>query len=225
MSNRPDCEHARSLAAEVALGITSAEERASVLGHIARCADCKQLVAELGDIGDQLLLLAPEAEPPAGFESAALARLETRHRRRPLWRLAVAGIAVAALSAGAVLAVTNADRERAAEYGRALEEAHGTYFGAFSLRHPDGSEVGDIFVYNGDRPWMFAVFTESMPSGAYRAQLVTDAGERVELGYFELSPDARSWGSEVDVELRDVRRARVISQESGASYIATLEEH
>lgn len=225
MSTKPDCEQARSLAAEVALGITSGEERAGVLAHIARCAECKQLVAELSEIGDQLLLLAPEAEPPAGFESAALVRLETRRKHRPSWRAAVAGVAVAALSAGAVVVATSADRERADEYATALEEAHGTYFGAFSLRPRDGSEAGDVFVYNGARPWIFAVFSESMPPGAYRAQLITHDGERIELGYFELSPDDRDWGREVDVDLRDVRGARIISQDSGASYIATFQEH
>ena len=225
MSARPDCEQARSLSAEVALGIAGGEERSRVLGHIAGCAECKQLVTEQGEIGDRLLLLAPEAEPPAGFESAVLARLHTRRKRRPSWRSAVAVVAAAALSAGAVIVATREDRRQAATYDRALNEAHGTYFGAFSLQQENGSEVGDVFVYSGERPWIFAVFAESMPPGRYRAQLVTHDGERIELGDFELSPDNRDWGSGVDVELQDVRDARIVSQDSTASYIATFEDH
>ncbi|MEA2498912.1 MAG: hypothetical protein QOH26_1317 [Actinomycetota bacterium] len=225
MSTNPECERTRALAAEVALGITSAEERARVLEHVASCAECKQLVGELGEIADGLLLLAPEAEPPSGFESTTLKHLRVGRSHRPSWRSAVASALVAVLAAGGVVLATRDDRRLAAEYGRVLHEADGTYFGVFSLRDPGGAEAGDLFVYNGARPWIFVAFEEVMPPGDYRAELLMHDGERIGLGSFELAVDDLEWGAGVDVDLREVHSARFVSQQSGTSYSVPLGEH
>src|SRR5689334_25223691 len=99
------CEQTRSLAAELALGIADGAERAQVLEHLAGCAECRRAVAELSEVTDELLLRAPEREPPVGFESRVLARLEepqpvTRRRRRARRAL----FALAPAPVGAVLA-------------------------------------------------------------------------------------------------------------------------
>lgn len=223
MSANPECERAEALTPEIALGITSGEERARVLAHVARCPGCKRLVAELGETADGLLLLAPEAEPPSGFESRALMRLQVKRERRPWWHPAIAAV-VAALTAGGVVVATRDDRRLAAEYGRVLQEADGTYFGAYSLRDPGDSEAGDVFAYNGSRPWIFVSFERDVPAGHYRAELLTYEGERIELGSFELEPDDLEWGTGIDIDLREVKGVRFVSQRSGASYAATLAE-
>jgi hypothetical protein len=69
------CDELRSMAAEVALGILSGAERADALGHMEHCVGCRVLVEGLAQTGDALLLLAPEAEPPMGFESGVVARV------------------------------------------------------------------------------------------------------------------------------------------------------
>ncbi|HEX6476111.1 MAG TPA: hypothetical protein VF005_02460, partial [Acidimicrobiales bacterium] len=69
------CDDLRSMAAEVALGILSGTERADALGHMEHCVACRVLVEGLAQTGDELLLLAPEAEPPMGFESGVVARM------------------------------------------------------------------------------------------------------------------------------------------------------
>ena len=90
------CEHTRRLAAELALGIADGADRAQALRHIAGCAECRSAVEELSDVADELLMLAPEREPPSGFESRVLARLQPaaaappRRRRRMLAVLAPA---------------------------------------------------------------------------------------------------------------------------------------
>src|SRR4051794_37860831 len=58
------CEQTRNLAGELALGIADGAERAAALEHLAGCAECRRAVAELSDVTDELLLLAPEREPP-----------------------------------------------------------------------------------------------------------------------------------------------------------------
>ena len=72
------CDELRALAAEVALGVLSGTERADALGHMEHCVGCRVLVEGLAQTGDSLLLLAPEADPPIGFESRVAARLQER---------------------------------------------------------------------------------------------------------------------------------------------------
>ncbi|HEX4538956.1 MAG TPA: hypothetical protein VH112_01835, partial [Acidimicrobiales bacterium] len=62
-------------AAEVALGILSGPERADALGHLEHCVGCRVRVEGLAQTGDSLLLLAPEVDPPMGFESRVAARV------------------------------------------------------------------------------------------------------------------------------------------------------
>jgi hypothetical protein len=74
------------MAAEVALEILSGAERADALGHMEHCVSCRVLVEGLAQTGDSLLLLAPEAEPPMGFESrvaAHVAQDAQRHQAPP----------------------------------------------------------------------------------------------------------------------------------------------
>jgi hypothetical protein len=75
------CDELRAMAAEVALGILSGAERADALGHMEHCVGCRVLVEGLAQTGDALLLLAPEAEPPIGFESGVAARVAGPGRR------------------------------------------------------------------------------------------------------------------------------------------------
>jgi anti-sigma-K factor RskA len=75
------CDELRAMAAEVALGILSGAERADALGHMEHCVGCRVLVEGLAQTGDSLLLLAPEAEPPLGFESGVAARVTGQDAR------------------------------------------------------------------------------------------------------------------------------------------------
>jgi hypothetical protein len=77
------CDELRAMAAEVALGILSGSERADALGHMEHCVGCRVLVEGLAQTGDSLLLLAPEAEPPLGFESGVMSRLAEGEPHQP----------------------------------------------------------------------------------------------------------------------------------------------
>jgi hypothetical protein len=75
MTDLDGCVVVRELASEVALGIAAAQERTQVLDHVVACFGCRAYLAELSGVAGDLLLLAPSAEPPSGFESAVLAQL------------------------------------------------------------------------------------------------------------------------------------------------------
>ena len=85
-----DCGRLTELAPELALEILTGDERASAIAHLGHCASCQELVSSLAGSVDRLLLLAPGATPPVGFEQRVLAAIIPRQivprparRRRP----------------------------------------------------------------------------------------------------------------------------------------------
>src|SRR5918999_3623754 len=101
MSSQYQCEDVRRLAPELALGITTGDERARALAHLAACPDCRHYVAEMSGVADEILLIAPAEKPPGGFEGRVLARLKEeetpgRSPRRASGVLAAAAAVVAA---------------------------------------------------------------------------------------------------------------------------------
>jgi hypothetical protein len=95
------CTQVQEAAPELALGILGGAERAEVVHHVDHCARCQAVVAQFAEAADALPLLAPEIEPPAGFEVRTLARLgapKRRSRRRAIVVAAVAAALAAILS-------------------------------------------------------------------------------------------------------------------------------
>jgi anti-sigma-K factor RskA len=76
------CDDVDDLAEEFALGLLDGAERAAVVAHIEGCRSCGARVAVLAEAGEQMLLVAPAVEPPAGFEQRVLDRLGPEHLRR-----------------------------------------------------------------------------------------------------------------------------------------------
>lgn len=97
------CSQAQEAAPELALGVLGGAERAEVVFHVDHCARCRAVVAQYAEAADALPLLAPELEPPAGFEARTLARLGAG-RRRSRRRLLVAAAVAAAMAA--ILSIT-----------------------------------------------------------------------------------------------------------------------
>jgi hypothetical protein len=85
---------------EFALGTLSGRSRALVLDHLETCAHCTAESEALADAADTLLWLAPEAEPPLGFETRVIERFRGTgagrqiDRRRRLSLFAVAALLV-----------------------------------------------------------------------------------------------------------------------------------
>jgi hypothetical protein len=94
-----DCDELCDVAAELAAGTLTGEDRAAALAHMADCQSCWQEVAELAEVVDGVLLLAPPAEPPVGFEARVVAAVTGNRRwgRRPTWSTAALGLAAATL--------------------------------------------------------------------------------------------------------------------------------
>lgn len=208
MTRPSSCEEARALAPEVALGIATGQERASVLAHVRECGDCRRLLEALADTADGLLLLAPRQEPSGGFESAALAGIAGRRRssRRRVARAIAAAVVLLALGGGAVLWITADDRTVASRYRAALAEANGEYFGVVPLRAPGGAEAGHLFVYEGSPSWIFFVLDEPL-AGELTVRIDRRDGDPIDLDAGGLQD---AWGRAIPVSLRRVDAVRVV---------------
>jgi Putative zinc-finger len=228
------CEELREPLAELALGIASGEQRARVLEHTGGCPDCRRLLGELTLVGDELLTLAPEHEPPPGFEVRVLERLgrPARPRRRRLALRGRRGAALAAvaasLAAGAaaaaiVLETTEDERRLGGQLQAVLSRANGKYLAVTELRDAPGRKAGLVFHYGGERSWIFVTLERPLPAGRYVATLVRRGGQTSELGTFELVDGALSFGATTPVNLLDVTHMRLRAARGGPVYTARFQ--
>jgi len=202
------CAQVRDLVPELAMGVAPGEQRAAALAHIATCSDCRTVLELTTDVVDELLMLVPEHEPPAGFEARVLAAIgaSTGPRRRVRSWLAAAAVLLAA--AGGGLAVRWADhdeRRLAGEYRRTLDVANGSSLRAAALVTSSGARSGDVFAYAGDPSWVFMTI-DGAPSGTYEVRLVTRDGRTHRIGECWVQGGRGSWGTAVDVPIGSVER-------------------
>jgi hypothetical protein len=217
------CEETRRLAAELALGIADGEERAQALRHLAECAECRHAVKDLSEVADELLMIAPERQPPAGFESRVVGSLGLRSTPARRWRRVrgplLAGVAAAAVAVAATLAIvmsaTSDDRRIASRYKATLAQAHGRYFEAAPLQRPGGLRAGVVFGYQGMPSWVFVTVDRPFRSRDYAGELVTISGRRLKLRTFRLDPATGSGGLAIPVDLHSIATVRLVGDNSG----------
>jgi Putative zinc-finger len=226
MTPEQSCAEIRPLLPEVALGIADGQERARAIEHLSSCPDCRAELAELTALADDLLVLAPQAEPPLGFETRTLKRIRARERwnlrRRRRRRLTFAGSAVAAAAAAvvAMILVYSGDRRLAGQYRAALQGANGQYFASARLRTRDGTAVGVVFSYQGSPSWLFYVVAGRYRTGAYNEQIVTRADETISLPRFSMAEG--SWGTTTPLPVREIALVQLVRVSDGTVLHARL---
>lgn len=233
MTGELGCEQVRELAPELALGIAEGQERDAALRHLSGCGGCRQFIAELSSVGDELLQLAPAHDPPAGFESRVLARLAEpprRRRIRPLahrWQwLAAAAAAVvlaAALGGGWVFLATAGDRRLAASYQAVLSQGQGSFFAAAPLQGARG-RVGTVFGYQGQPSWVMMTLQSPVHGdGRFKVQVVTRDGRYLHLGDAVLGGAKGTWGGQLPVDLSAVHELRFVGSAGRPTLTATFD--
>jgi hypothetical protein len=224
MSADQRCEEIRELLPELALGIADGEERARVLEHAAGCADCRRELEHQSGIADELLVLAPEQEPPPGFELRVLDAIHPPAARRGLLmrRLAFVGAiaAAVAITAGAMLVGFRDERRLADHYRSTLAQANGAYFGAVRLTDAAGRPGGVLFRYRGSPSWIVVTVAPAQRGSIERAELVDRGGRRVPLSRFELADGA--WGGSLPLDLSQVAAVHLVGADGRSVLVATL---
>ncbi len=217
------CAEIRELTSELALGIADGQDRARVLEHVAVCAECRRELDELSSLADELLVLAPEHEPPVGFELRTLRRALPKPSRRRWRQPAVALVAAslaASVAAGGVLFAVRGDRRLASEYRATLSQAHGSSFRAVPLQNAAGGRAGTVFVYRGSPSWIFLTISAHGTSSAARAELVTRGNRTLTLPAFRLS--SGSWGGAIPMDAGAVAAIHLLDRNGRSVLVAYL---
>ena len=69
------CERYSCELAELALGVLTGRERVEALSHVESCPRCAEELEQLSRVADTVVQVAPEMEPPVGFEVRLFERM------------------------------------------------------------------------------------------------------------------------------------------------------
>lgn len=200
-----DCTQVEEAATEYALGILPDEEARAVSAHILACPACRQEIEEIRGVGDRLLDLVPDAEPPLGFDRRVLSSVGSTRRRRPSrMRLILGAAAAAAVIAGA---------------GTAAATLTGTHHSPHTselagVLQDGGRTVGTVYV-GGNPSWISMTVNHLSMTGPISCQLVTGDGHITTVGSFQLVDGSGSWGAPEPSGTSHVTEARLVGP-SGA---------
>ncbi len=201
--NGMSCAEFHDSAAELALGVLTGRERAEALAHLDYCEACREHVRSLTVTSEKMLSLLPTAEPPAGFETRVMDRLgltppasqPLRHRRRrPAWshgfspRRALAAAAVVVALLGAALGGWGL-------HATVTPTASSSLTTGKLIATDDHSQVGRVFMYNGESRWMYMSVDLESGNDTVICQLVGADGHITTVGSFRLTDGYGSWGS------------------------------
>jgi hypothetical protein len=227
------CDQVRDLAPELALGVAEGQERDAALRHLTGCAGCRQLVADLSTVGDELLSLVPPRDPPRGFESRVLADLGHAPARRTaqlftLRRQWVAAAAAAAVVLAAVLGgvsvywATADERRLADSYQAVLSQGQGDFFLAAPLRGSQG-RVGTVFAYQGNPSWAMMTAQPTIEEeGRFQAEVLTRDGRYLPAGDVVLGGARQAGGVQLPVDLSEVQEIRFMGPDGQLVFVATF---
>jgi hypothetical protein len=182
------CAQVRELAPELALGVLGGAERAEAIAHVNECARCQAYVLELTEAADALPLLAPEAEPPRGFEARVLADLRSGPRRlRRRWVASVAAVAaaVAVLSVTTVRVIESNDATPTPTTQVASAPVAVAMVGA------SGGAAG--WAYVTDQRSVAVSVSYGVESGTYRVRVTSPSGTEEVLGALTVDGGHGSW--------------------------------
>lgn len=223
-----DCAHLHDVAADLAFGMASASERAAALRHLRRCSNCRGEVRELTETAEELLLLAPVADPPPGFEARVFEALEpptsaaavpqprTRRIRRARRRTGLLLAAAALLVAVALSVSTLAPRLGA---GTSTSSARSTAAAAFV--GPSGAEVGAALLMEGPRPYL-TVSVTSVDARAYRVMVDRAGGASEQVGVASAIGGVCTWARMLPLPYAAVRAVRLVPMEGGPAYTSHM---
>ena len=217
------CQDYAADLSELALGVLTGRERVRALSHVESCPHCAEELEQLSRAADAVVQVAPEVEPPLGFEvrlfeQMGVADVPRRKRRRaPRWipaALAAAAAAVA-LAVGLTLALSSPTPPAQNAAGPARHVAVATL-------SENGVSVGRVVTHGGADPWMSMMLADSSARGTVDCVVVTKDGVTHWLGSFTAKSGYGAWLAPLHVDPKDLRSAQVVSPSGTVLATATL---
>jgi hypothetical protein len=194
------CSQVEQAVTEYALGILAAEEARAVSVHVLRCPACRQEVEEIREIGEHLLDLVPDAEPPLGFDQKVLSAV----RPHPARRSATLRVRLTVAVAAAVIVI-------AAITATAISSGHhpSSPTKLAAVLREGNRNIGTIYV-GGHPTWIFMTVNHLSQNGTVSCQLITSNGTVTNVGTFELVDGSGSWGAPDPAGPSQLTAARLI---------------
>jgi hypothetical protein len=228
----PSCAEISHALPELALGVLTGRDRAAALVHVESCSRCADELEQLARAADAVVRVAPELEPPVGFEVRLFSRMgvtegvasppPVRRLRIPTWALASAAAVVAlAIGLGVGHGLTSSSGHPSVAVGKPTAGANVT---TAALRE-NGRPVGRVRISSGTNPWMFMTLDDASVQGKATCQVVTDDGVTHTVGTFTVKQGYGAWGAPLPVSPRDVQRAEVVSPTGTVIATATMGRH
>ena len=195
--------------AALALKTLTGRRRGEVMSHVAGCQRCVAELVELTEASDLLLVLAPEAEAPLGFESRLAQRLEfsVPATARALWRrpilIALGGtlMLLSALLAGTVVGEHRAPPPATSTHSANLTSA---------VAGGSAQVVGKATLLSGTPTWLVMTLDYTGWTGRVSCQVTLRGGRTETLGTFRVGPTYDSWTLPIAVPTSDVVGARLV---------------
>jgi Putative zinc-finger len=211
-----ECEHIQNELAELALGALDGRSRSEALEHVASCPRCRAMLDHLSGVTDTLLQLAPEVEPPLGFESRLVEKLgaidarppQATQRARQRW-FRRAGPLVAAAAALLVLGIGLGSLLTSPGAKNQQQPASSDLTTATLTSH--GRNFGQVMTSPGNPGWMFMTINEDGWSGKVTCEITLAGGRTQTVGVFTLSDGYGAWGAPLTAPADDVRSARLVA--------------
>jgi hypothetical protein len=228
MTNEPhisSCPEYAGHLAELALGILTGRDRAATLAHVESCANCAEELEQLARAADAVVQVAPDVEPPVGFEVSLFSRMgvdEVALRRRPgptRWMLAGAA-AVVALALGLGIGWSTGSAPPVHPTATPPHRVGTPVAAADLMEH--GKAVGRVSAYGGSMPWLSMTLADSSARGRVTCRVVTVDGVTHTIGTFVADRGYGAWGAPLSVAPQDVRQAQVVSANGAVIATATL---
>jgi hypothetical protein len=221
--NDDDCAEFEEQLEELVVGDLAEPARGRALAHAASCRECRGQLDALLALADNLLMLAPQHEPPPGFESRVLERMGVRpgqpnqrpHGRghvRRWWLEAAAALVLIAVAVGAVALLRRDD-------GTA-----GTTVRTGVIVTQAGATAGAVKLIDSDHP--YALITIDRPQqrgGEVYCELQLSDGRIVRVGSWGYD-DVKSkvWAVGIDSELLHAVTMRIVDDDGAVLATAAL---
>ncbi|WP_330350870.1 hypothetical protein [Streptomyces sp. NBC_00582] len=221
------CQRLQDVAAELALGVLPAQERAAALAHLQHCPACRENVRELARMADELIHLIPGREPPVGFETRVLERIGVppRPRRRTLRQRFALGLAACAAAAslavgGWAVGVTSVSAPSATGPDRLVS--------ADLTSH--SRDVGRVVAHTSRPQWIYmSVDADDLPArartafhGTLTCQIERADGSTTTLGTFSPAAGYAQWGAPYPTGTAPVTQVHLLAADHTVVASATL---
>jgi hypothetical protein len=199
---------------DLAAGVVGGRERVALLSHVNGCLSCTNELDQLMAAADSLVHLAPEVDPPVGFESRVMERIQARvpdpqrQDRRHRRSLALAAVAAAAIVAFGIGWAAHPIGKPPVGHAIIGPGAYSNLAEASLVS--GGRSLGMVTVYADDDGWLLMTVESSTWSGPVRCRVIADNGEAQILGSFHLVSGKGAWLAPLPKGVDQVRTAELV---------------